>query len=103
MHLRSLLGQKESIGWYPLTGKTSQSEAGPKFSRIRGSVKLRIQWIYTPSALLEYYILLSQVRASAALSPSEYFFVALILSCLSPTRLHSLVLSCLSSLCTILS
>lgn len=64
VHLRSLLSEKESIGWYPLTGKAGQREVLTSASRIRGSVKLRVQWIYSPTALLEYYILLSQVRCS---------------------------------------
>ena len=63
VHLRSLVNQKESVGWYPLTGKTNQREVrATATSRVRGSVKLRVQWIYSTPALLDYYLLLSQTR-----------------------------------------
>lgn len=63
VHLRSLVNQRESVGWYPLTGKTNQREVrATATSRVRGSVKLRVQWIYSTQALLDYYLLLSQTR-----------------------------------------
>ena len=63
VHLRSLVNQKESVGWYPLTGKTNQRDLGAAAtSRVRGSVKLRVQWVYSTPALLDYYLLLSQTR-----------------------------------------
>jgi len=63
VHLRSLVNQQESVGWYPLTGKTNQRDAREtSTSRIRGSVKLRVQWIYSTPYLLDYYLLLSQTR-----------------------------------------
>lgn len=62
VHLRSIFNQKESVGWYPLTGNISQRELDSPLSRIRGSVKLRVQWVHSSLALLDYYILLSQSR-----------------------------------------
>jgi len=63
VHLRSLVNQKESVGWYPLTGKTNQRDLGAAAtSRVRGSVKLRVQWVYSTPALLDYYLLLSETR-----------------------------------------
>lgn len=64
IRLRNLKHQKEVIGWYPLMARTgSGSEiyaAGA--GRVRGSVKIRVQWIFAVPALLNYYIILSENR-----------------------------------------
>jgi hypothetical protein len=65
IHLRNLKGQEEILGWYPLMSRTGRSEDvlnTAASSRVRGSIKLRIQWIYSAPALLDYFILLSQTR-----------------------------------------
>lgn len=65
IHLRNLKNQEEILGWYPLMSRTGRSEDvlnTAASSRVRGSIKLRIQWIYSAPALLDYFILLSQTR-----------------------------------------
>ena len=62
IRLQNLKHQKEVFGWYPLmarTGRGSESLAASTGGG-SGSVKIRIQWIHSNSALLDYYILLSE-------------------------------------------
>ena len=63
VHLRSLRNQQELVGWYPLVSRTGRNELEKSLSsRVHGSVKLRVQWIYTVPALLDYHLLVvSQV------------------------------------------
>eukprot|EP00957_Ditylum_brightwellii_P093150 7092161-Ditylum_brightwellii.AAC.1 len=42
------------------TGRNDLNKA--ETDRARGSVRLRAQWIYSIPALLEYYLLLSELR-----------------------------------------
>lgn len=66
IRLHNLKHQKEVFGWYPLMARTGRggeimaasAEGG------KGSVKLRVQWVYSVSALLDYYLLLSQKHLS---------------------------------------
>jgi len=66
IHLRNLRTQKEVIGWFPLLSKTGRgNEFNPAGAgRARGSIKVRIQWVYNVSALLDYFILLSENRVN---------------------------------------
>lgn len=74
IHLRNLRNQNEVLGWFPLlfksgrgTDLTNPATAG----RVRGSVKLRAQWIYETSALMDYFILLSENRIIDLLANRE--------------------------------
>ena len=63
IHLRTLKGQKEVLGWFPLllrSGRGSDLGNPAAAGRVQGSVKLRAQWIYTTPALIDYFILLSE-------------------------------------------
>ncbi len=64
VHFGSLRNQQELVGWYPLAGRTGRSDLETvQLSDVsRGSIKLRVQWVYTTSALLEYFLMLSQNR-----------------------------------------
>jgi hypothetical protein len=63
IRLRNLKHQKEIFGWYPLMARTGRgSEILAAGAGKRGSVKIRVQWIYSISALLNYYIILSENR-----------------------------------------
>jgi len=62
IRLHNLKHQKEVFGWYPLMSRTGRgsdifaSSAGNG----RGSIKLRVQWIYSLPSLLNYYVILSE-------------------------------------------
>jgi hypothetical protein len=61
IQLRSLKDQKEILGWFPLLGRNSRGgNLTSSTGRFLGSIKLRVLWIYTAPALLDYYILLSE-------------------------------------------
>jgi hypothetical protein len=63
IELHSLRDQKSVVGWFPLSGRTGRHELeNPLSFWGRGSVNLRLQWIYTPNALLEYFTLLTEQR-----------------------------------------
>ncbi|KAL3925213.1 MAG: hypothetical protein SGILL_000560 [Bacillariaceae sp.] len=67
VHFASLRNQRELIGWYPLSSKAGRSDVAISADQAmsdlsRGSIKLRVQWIYTLPAMVDYYILLSQRR-----------------------------------------
>lgn len=63
VHLRSLRNQEELVGWYPLVGRTGPRDLEDSNANWgRGSVKLRVQWIYTVPALVSYFLMLSENR-----------------------------------------
>ena len=65
VHLGSLRDQKELLGWYPLAAKSGRRDAVESAATTewgRGSVKLRVQWIYSVPALLDYFLMLSDRR-----------------------------------------
>lgn len=62
IHLGSIRNQKELEGWYPLVAKGGRELEDPLSTFARGSVKLRVQWIYTVSSLVDYFLLLSERR-----------------------------------------
>ena len=63
IHLRNLRDQKENIGWFPLMGKLGQRDIGKdSVDRVRGSIRLRVQWVHDLSGLLDYYCLSSDHR-----------------------------------------
>jgi hypothetical protein len=63
VRLRSLRNQQEVTGWYPLVGRTGVQELeGSRANWGRGSIKLRVQWIHTVSALVNYFLLVSEKR-----------------------------------------
>jgi hypothetical protein len=64
VHFGSLRNQQELVGWYPLAGRTGRRdvETSPLSDWSRGSIKLRVQWIYTTPALVDYFLLLSERR-----------------------------------------
>jgi C2 domain/SHR-binding domain of vacuolar-sorting associated protein 13 len=67
VHFASLRDQQELVGWYPLSSKAGRSDLAISEDQVmsdlsRGSIKLRVQWIYTLPAMVEYYILLSERR-----------------------------------------
>lgn len=61
--LHSLRDQEPLVGWFPLAGRTGRRELESQLSHWgRGSIRLRVQWIYSIPGLMQYYILLSQNR-----------------------------------------
>ncbi|KAL7543443.1 hypothetical protein ACHAXR_012723, partial [Thalassiosira sp. AJA248-18] len=63
VHLRNLKDQKENVGWYPLMGKLGQGDTGQDpLDRICGSIRLRVQWVYNYSGLMEHHLLCSDRR-----------------------------------------
>jgi C2 domain len=64
VELHSLRDQNSLVGWFPLAGRTGRHELENPLSYWgRGSVKLRLQWNYSPPAYLDYCILLSERRS----------------------------------------
>lgn len=64
VHFESLRMQQEVVGWYPLSGRAGRryGENLQVADSSRGSIKLRAQWIYNSSALLDYFLLISERR-----------------------------------------
>lgn len=63
VELHSVRDQTPLVGWFPLAGRTGRLELENPLSHWgRGSVRLRIQWIYTPRALVDYFLLISEKR-----------------------------------------
>jgi hypothetical protein len=63
VELLSVRNQKPLVGWFPLAGRTGRHELENPLSHWgRGSVKLRIQWIHSPSSLLDYFTLMAEKR-----------------------------------------
>jgi hypothetical protein len=64
VHFGSVRDQVELEGWYPLAGRTGRRdvETAPSSDWGRGSVKLRVRWVYTVPALLDYFVLISERR-----------------------------------------
>jgi hypothetical protein len=61
--LNSVRDQKPITGWFPLVGKTGRRELESSNSHWgRGSIRLNVQWVFTTSALLDYFVLLSESR-----------------------------------------
>jgi hypothetical protein len=63
VYLQSLRNQRELVGWYPLVGRMGRRDLEDSQANWgRGSVKLRVQWIYTVPALVNYFLMLSENR-----------------------------------------
>ena len=64
VHFGSIRDQQELVGWYPLAGRTGKGdiESAHVSDVARGSIKLRVQWIYTTVALIDYFLMLSHAR-----------------------------------------
>lgn len=61
--LRTLRNQEPLVGWFPLAGRAGRIELENHLSHWgRGSVRLRVQWIFSIPALIQYFSLLSQSR-----------------------------------------
>jgi C2 domain len=61
--LHSVRDQMPLVGWFPLVGRTGRRELSSHASHWgRGSIKLKVQWIYSIPALIDYFILLSERR-----------------------------------------
>eukprot|EP00804_Cyclotella_cryptica_P020229 CCRYP_010930-RC/>CCRYP_010930-RC protein AED:0.04 eAED:0.04 QI:95/1/1/1/0.91/0.91/24/65/5640 len=58
IQLRDLILQQENVGWYPLMGKLGQRDVDA-VDRIRGSIKVRLQYITDYQGLIDYYRLCS--------------------------------------------
>jgi hypothetical protein len=59
----SLRNQQPLIGWFPLSSRGGGRDLDSPLSHWgRGSIKLKIQLIYTVPALLDYFLLLSETR-----------------------------------------
>jgi len=61
IQLRDLINQKESVGWYPLMGVLGQRDID-SVDRIRGSLKIRVQYIRDYQGLVAYYQLCADRR-----------------------------------------
>ena len=63
--LHCLRDQVPREGWFSLSGRSGRQELENDHSHWgRGSIKLRLHWIYSPSALLQYSILRSEQNLS---------------------------------------
>lgn len=73
VHFGSLRNQQELVGWYPLSGRSGQrdGDALQVSDSSRGSIKLRVQWIYTVPALIDYFLLISQRRLGQLMKSRE--------------------------------
>ena len=61
--LHSVRDQRALEGWFPLSGRTGHRELENPLSHWgRGSIRLKIQWIHSVPALLDYFVLLSDAR-----------------------------------------
>ena len=61
--LHSVRDQKSHLGWFPLVDRNGRSELNTTGSNLgRGSIRVRVQWIYQMPALVEYFRLLSESR-----------------------------------------
>lgn len=59
----SFRDQRPLVGWFPLSSRGGgQDLENPLSHWGRGSIKLKIQWIYSIPALLDYFLLLSETR-----------------------------------------
>ena len=66
LDLHSVRDQNSHMGWFPLVGRNGRPELNTHGSHLgRGSVKVRVQWIYTMPALVQYLLLLSESRIVA--------------------------------------
>ena len=57
IQLHALRNQRQLTGWYPLKGNHQSTN-----DRVLGSIKLRLQWIWTVHALVDYWALISETR-----------------------------------------
>jgi len=65
MHFASIRNQQELVGWWPLVGRhagSTEVSMERESDSSRGSIKLRVQWIYTLPAMIDYYSLMSERR-----------------------------------------
>ena len=63
VHLHNVRDQNELVGWYPLAGRTGSTELDNPLSNWgRGSVKLRIHWVHSTPALLDYFLIFTERR-----------------------------------------
>lgn len=61
--LLSVKNNNPLLGWFPLAGRVGRRELENSLSHWgRGSIKLKIHWVYTVHALLDYFLLLSEAR-----------------------------------------
>ncbi|KAL7570167.1 hypothetical protein ACA910_020005 [Epithemia clementina (nom. ined.)] len=61
--LHSVKGQSPLLGWFPLAGRTGRRELENSLSHWgRGSIKLKIHWVYSFPGLIEYVLILSEAR-----------------------------------------
>jgi hypothetical protein len=58
VQLYNLRNQSELVGWFPLKNNTGESSVG----HTCGSIRMRLQWIYTMPALLNYFVAFSDSR-----------------------------------------
>ena len=61
IQLRDLMNQNETVGWYRLMGVLGQRDVD-MVDRIRGSVKIRVQYVSDYQGLISYYKLCSERR-----------------------------------------
>jgi hypothetical protein len=73
VHLGSLRNQQELVGWYPLSGRSGQRDGDTLqvSDSSRGSIKLRVQWVYTVPALIDYFLLISERRLGQLMKSRE--------------------------------
>lgn len=64
IELHSLRDQKPLSGWFPLSPKSGQHDLEVDTKYGRGSVYVKMHWVYTVPSLLQYYTLLSERRLS---------------------------------------
>lgn len=70
IELHSARDESPLEGWFPLAGRTGRHELENPLSHWgRGSIRLRLQWVYTTPALFDYFLqitekLLSELRDS---------------------------------------
>ena len=77
VHFASLRNQQELVGWYPLSLKAGGKSdvaitADQALSDLsRGSIKLRVHWVYTLPAMLDYWMLTSERRLQSLMKTKD--------------------------------
>jgi len=67
VQLYNLRNERELVGWFPLTNNTGESSVG----RTCGSIRMRLQWIYTLPSLITYFKAFSESHLNELKKRSE--------------------------------
>ena len=63
INLHSVRNQEALVGWFPLAGRTGLRELEDQLSHWgRGSIRLKVQWIYSVPSLVQYFAMITENR-----------------------------------------